>query len=75
MKRTPEAAGGPVLYQEPFPIFEESRMYPSILREADELLVDGVRPFWMRGGVSKQTRVGRGPRDSRLRGNDVIGGE
>ena len=71
MKRTPEAAGGPVLYQEPLPMFEESRMQPSILREADESLVDGVRPFWMRGGVSKQTRVGRGPRDSRLRGNDV----
>ena len=75
MKRTPEAAGGPVLYQEPPPMFEESRMYPSILHEADELLVDGVRPFWMRGGVSKQTRVGRGPRDSRLRGNDVLVGE
>ena len=71
MKRTPEAAVGPVLYQEPLPIFEESRMQPSVIREADELLVDGVRPFWMRGGVSKQTRVGRGPRDSRLRGNDV----
>ena len=63
MKRPPEAAGGPVLYQEPPPIFEESRMQPSVIREADELLVDGVRPFWMRGG--------RGPRDSRLRGNDV----
>ena len=65
MKRTPEAAGDPVLYQEPLPIFEESRMQPSVIREADELLVDGVRLFWMRGG--------RGPRDSRLRGNDVMG--
>ena len=64
MKRTPEAAGDPVLYQEPLPIFEESRMQPSVIREADESLVDGVRPFWMRGG--------RGPRDSRLRGNDVM---
>lgn len=61
MKRTPEAAVGPVLYQEPLPMFEEWRIYASVIREAEESLVDGVRPFWMRGGVSKQTRVGRGP--------------
>ena len=66
MKRTPEAAGGPVLYQEPLPMFEESRMQPSVIHESDESLVDGVRPFWMRGG--------RGPRHSREGGYDVMGG-